>query len=84
LLDIGRELVEKDVQRPLKERLACRVVRAMVRGLKKIDQILVLTMVAYNLTRIAGKNPSAEGWEMRGNGVQKVGNEPKESESLMM
>jgi len=30
LLDIGRELVEKDVQRPLKERLARRAVRAMV------------------------------------------------------
>ena len=30
LLDIGRELVEKDVQRPLKERLARRAVRAVV------------------------------------------------------
>jgi glycolate oxidase iron-sulfur subunit len=30
LLDIGRELVEKDVQRPLKERLARRTVRALV------------------------------------------------------
>lgn len=30
LLDIGRELVEKDVQRPLKEKLARRAVRAVV------------------------------------------------------
>jgi glycolate oxidase iron-sulfur subunit len=30
LLDIGRELVEKEVQRPLKERLARRAVRTMV------------------------------------------------------
>jgi glycolate oxidase iron-sulfur subunit len=30
LLDIGRELVEKDVQRPLRERLARRTVRALV------------------------------------------------------
>ncbi|MEE4239621.1 MAG: glycolate oxidase subunit GlcF [Anderseniella sp.] len=30
LLDIGRELVEKDVQRPFKERLARRTVRALV------------------------------------------------------
>jgi hypothetical protein len=61
-----------------------RIRQVTVRGLKKVDQIFVPTMATYNLTRIAGKNPSAEGWEMRGNGVQNVGDEPKESGSLMM
>ena len=70
LLDIGRELVERDVERPLKERLARRAVRTLVThrhrftALLRAGQALRRFLPADLRTRIPQRRPSGP-WPAR-------------------